>query len=81
MFEGSESKTTIYALHNSRQRLGLNTSILKTVCEHRKPIPVDYLAKIYGRQREEIQPYLNKLEDEGLVTVVMKGDRSYVKQK
>lgn len=71
----------IYALHNSRQRLGLNTSILKTVREHHKPIPIDYLAKIYGRQREEIQPYLNKLEEEGLITIILKGNQSYVKQK
>lgn len=71
----------IYALHNSRQRLGLNTSILKTVREYRKPIPVDYLAKLYGRQREEIQPYLNKLEEEGLITIILKGNECYVQQK
>lgn len=71
----------IYALHNSRQRLGINTSILKTIQEHRKPIPVDYLAKLYGRHHKEIIPYLDKLEEEGLITIVTKGSHSYVKQR
>lgn len=73
----------IYALHNSnsRERLGLNSSILKTTKEYHRPIPIDYLARLYGRTREEIQPYLDNLEEAGLITIVVKGKQQYIKHK
>ena len=71
----------IYALHNSRQRLGINASILKTVQEYPQPIPVDYLAKLYGRHVEEMQPYIDKLEEENLIKVFIRKNQQYVQQK
>ncbi|MEM9275699.1 MAG: hypothetical protein AAGA80_22480 [Cyanobacteria bacterium P01_F01_bin.143] len=71
----------IYALHNSnsRQHVGLHTSILETTRKYRKAIPVDYLAKLYSRTREEIQPYLENLEEAGLIKISTKGNQHCVK--
>ena len=57
----------------AKQRLGPNASILRTIQEYRKPIPVDYLASLHSRKSDEIQPYLNNLEEAGLITIVVKG--------
>ena len=77
----SQTVAINYSMYAHRQNLGLNTSIFKTIKRHHKPIPVDYLAKIYSRQRDEILPYLRRLEEEGLITITVKENQSYVKLK
>jgi predicted transcriptional regulator len=46
---------------------GINTSILETLKEYNDKIPIDFLAKRIGREREEIAKYLEALEEKGVV--------------
>ena len=78
---GIPGKPMTYSLQDPRQGLGINTSIYKTVSEYRQPIPVDYLARLHGRSVEEIQPYIDRLEEGNLIKIVNRGNRQYVQQK
>ncbi len=71
----------VYSLQDPRQRLGINTSIYNTVREYRKPIPVDYIAKLHGRSVAELQPYIDRLDRDNLIQVIVKENRQYVKRK
>ncbi len=42
-------------------------------------MPVDYLARIHGRSRSEIESYLESLEKEGLIELDKKSDQACVK--
>lgn len=46
---------------------GINTSILETLKEYNDKVPIDFLARRIGREREEIAKYLEALEEKGVV--------------
>ena len=46
---------------------GINISILETLKEYNDKVPIDFLAKRIGREREEIAKYLEALEEKGVV--------------
>lgn len=57
---------------------GLHLSIVRTLKEYKHPIPVDYLARLYSRSKSEIEPYLNSLEENGLIMLQEKDSEIYV---
>ncbi len=59
--------------------IGVATSLLRTLKQYRSPMPVDYLARIHGRSRSEIESYLESLEKEGLIELDKKSDQACVK--
>jgi hypothetical protein len=48
--------------------LGLGTSIVKTLKRH-KSLPIKVLASFEGSDPARLRPYLNDLQDAGVVTI------------
>lgn len=57
----------MYIKETDGKAIGLATSIVKTLRDYRKPLPVGYLARIHGRTQADIEPYLSRLQQEGLI--------------
>jgi hypothetical protein len=62
-------------LAGKRKNGGINTSIVDTLTEYNDKIPIDFLAKRIGRERNEIAPYLDALESKGILS----NDGNYVR--
>lgn len=46
---------------------GLSMAILEILRKYKKPIPIEYLAKILGRRDVEINEKINALQKEGII--------------
>jgi predicted transcriptional regulator len=57
-----------------RKNGGINTSIIEALKEYNDKLPIDFLAKRIGRDREEITKYLDALVSKGIV----QNDGNYV---
>jgi len=47
--------------------LGINTAIIDILQKYNRKIPIDFVAKVIGRRTYEIQGYVKKLEQEGII--------------
>lgn len=61
-------------LSGKKRNGGVNTIIIETLREYDDKIPIDFLAKKIGRERNEITKYLEDLETKG----ILHNDGNYV---
>jgi predicted transcriptional regulator len=47
----------------------INQAIIKTLKDYHKKLPIDFLAKVIGRQADEIKDDLEGLKNKGVIEV------------
>jgi tRNA (Thr-GGU) A37 N-methylase len=68
----------VYRRLNQGRPVGISQSIVTTLKESNHSLSIDYLASLHGRRVVDIQPYVNKLNEKGIVIVKPLQGRSYV---